>query len=99
VASAEPLAVWLDGREHPAAQLFDTRRLRLRAGAVKFLEENLNVALRFFGDRVMKRVDVDSIEPGEGRMVGAGLGQGRGVPRRGGRAGCALRTLHTWAAS
>jgi Rieske Fe-S protein len=33
------------------------------------------VALRFFGDRVAKRGSAESIEPGEGRVVGAGLGQ------------------------
>jgi glycine/D-amino acid oxidase-like deaminating enzyme/nitrite reductase/ring-hydroxylating ferredoxin subunit len=75
VASAELLAAWVDGREHPAAGLFDTRRLRPRAGAVSFVQENLNVALRFFGDRVVKRAGIESIEPGEGRIVGSGLGQ------------------------
>jgi nitrite reductase/ring-hydroxylating ferredoxin subunit len=49
--------------------------VRHGAGAVSFAKENLDVALRFFGDRVAKRAGVGSIEPGEGRVVGAGLGQ------------------------
>jgi glycine/D-amino acid oxidase-like deaminating enzyme/nitrite reductase/ring-hydroxylating ferredoxin subunit len=75
LAASELLEAWVDGRDHPWRELFDTRRLRLRAGAGSLLKENLNVALRFFGDRVVKRADVDSIERGEGRVVGAGVGQ------------------------
>jgi Rieske Fe-S protein len=75
LAAAELLEAWVEGRDHPWRDLYDTRRLRLRAGAGTLLKENVNVALRFFGDRLAKRADVDSIEPGEGRVVGAGLGQ------------------------
>jgi glycine/D-amino acid oxidase-like deaminating enzyme/nitrite reductase/ring-hydroxylating ferredoxin subunit len=75
VAAGELLAALVDGREHPWAGLFDTSRLRPRAAAGSFAKENLGVALRFFGDRVVKRADVESIEPGEGRVVGTGLGQ------------------------
>jgi glycine/D-amino acid oxidase-like deaminating enzyme/nitrite reductase/ring-hydroxylating ferredoxin subunit len=74
-AAGELLAAQVDGRDHPWAALFDPRRLRPRAGAAGFLTENLNVAMRFFGDRLVKRAGVGSIEPGEGRVVGAGLGQ------------------------
>jgi glycine/D-amino acid oxidase-like deaminating enzyme/nitrite reductase/ring-hydroxylating ferredoxin subunit len=69
------LAAWVQGREHPWRELFDTRRVRLRASAGAFAAANANVALRFLGDRLVKRADVDSIGPGEGRIVGAGLGQ------------------------
>ena len=75
LASSELLAAWVEGRDHPWRDLYDTRRLRLRAAAGTLLKENANVALRFFGDRLLKRADVDSIAPGEGRIVGAGLGQ------------------------
>ena len=75
VAAAELLAAWVDSGEHVWADLFDTRRLRPRASATSLVKENLNVALRFFGDRVVKRAGLDSIAPGEGRIVGAGLGQ------------------------
>jgi glycine/D-amino acid oxidase-like deaminating enzyme/nitrite reductase/ring-hydroxylating ferredoxin subunit len=75
VAAAELLAAWVEHQDHPWREVFDTRRVRARAGAVSFAKENANVALRFFGDRVVKRAGVDSIEPGEGRIVAAGLGQ------------------------
>jgi glycine/D-amino acid oxidase-like deaminating enzyme/nitrite reductase/ring-hydroxylating ferredoxin subunit len=75
IAAAELLAAWVDGRDHPWRELYDTRRLRLRASAATLLKENANVALRFFGDRIVKRADVDSIPRGEGRIVGAGAAQ------------------------
>ena len=74
-AAGELLAAWVDGSDHLWKELFDTRRLRPKASASSFVKENANVALRFFGDRVVKRARVDSIEPGEGRIVGAGLAQ------------------------
>jgi glycine/D-amino acid oxidase-like deaminating enzyme/nitrite reductase/ring-hydroxylating ferredoxin subunit len=74
-AAAELLAAQIAGREHAWAELFNPQRLRPRAGAGSFVKENANVALRFFGDRVVKRGSVDEIAPGEGRIVGAGLGQ------------------------
>jgi glycine/D-amino acid oxidase-like deaminating enzyme/nitrite reductase/ring-hydroxylating ferredoxin subunit len=75
IAGAELLTAWVEGRDHAWRELFDTRRVRLRASAGSLLKENANVALRFVGDRVVKRAGVDSIGPGEGRIVGAGLGQ------------------------
>jgi glycine/D-amino acid oxidase-like deaminating enzyme/nitrite reductase/ring-hydroxylating ferredoxin subunit len=74
-AAAELLAAQIAGREHEWAPLFDPQRLRPKAGAASFAKENANVALRFFGDRLVKRGSVDEIAPGEGRIVGAGLGQ------------------------
>jgi len=75
IAASELLAAWVEGRDHPWRSLFDTRRLRLRAAAGSLLKENANVALRFVGDRLVKRADVDSIAPGQGRVVGQGLAQ------------------------
>jgi glycine/D-amino acid oxidase-like deaminating enzyme/nitrite reductase/ring-hydroxylating ferredoxin subunit len=75
IAAGELLAALVDGVDHPWAGLFDTSRLRPRAGAASFAKENLDVAVRFFGDRLSKRAGVGSIERGEGRVVGAGLGQ------------------------
>ena len=74
-AAAELLAAQIAGREHPWAELFNPQRLRPLASATSLAKENANVALRFFGDRVVKRGSVDDIAPGEGRIVGAGLGQ------------------------
>ena len=75
IAAPELLSAWIDGRDHPWRALFDTRRLRLRASAGPLLKEGVNVAARFVGDRAVKRADVDSIPPGEGRVIGAGAGQ------------------------
>jgi glycine/D-amino acid oxidase-like deaminating enzyme/nitrite reductase/ring-hydroxylating ferredoxin subunit len=75
IASAELLAAWVEGRDHPWRALFDTRRVRLRSSAASLVKENANVAIRFVGDRLLKRADADEIEPGEGRVVGSGLGQ------------------------
>jgi glycine/D-amino acid oxidase-like deaminating enzyme/nitrite reductase/ring-hydroxylating ferredoxin subunit len=74
-AAAELLAAQIAGREHAWAELFNPQRLRPKAGAASFVKENANVALRFVGDRVVKRGSVDQIAPGEGRIVGAGPGQ------------------------
>jgi glycine/D-amino acid oxidase-like deaminating enzyme/nitrite reductase/ring-hydroxylating ferredoxin subunit len=74
-AAAELLAAQIAGRDHDWAELLNPQRLRPKAGAASFVKENANVALRFFGDRVVKRGSVDEIAPGEGRIVGAGLGQ------------------------
>jgi glycine/D-amino acid oxidase-like deaminating enzyme/nitrite reductase/ring-hydroxylating ferredoxin subunit len=74
-AAAELLAAQIAGREHAWTELFNPQRLRPKAGATSFAKENANVALRFFGDRVVKRGSVGEIAPGEGRIVGAGLGQ------------------------
>src|SRR5215207_168216 len=74
-AAAELLAAQIAGREDEWAPLFDPQRLRPKAGAASFVKENLNVALRFLGDRVVKRGRGDEIAPGEGRIVGEGLGQ------------------------
>ena len=75
IAAGELLASLVDGVDHPWAGLFDTSRIRPRAGAASFAKENVDVGLRFFGDRLTKRANVGSIERGEGRVVGAGLGQ------------------------
>jgi Rieske Fe-S protein len=74
-AAAELLAAQIAGREHPWAELFDPKRLRPRASAPTFVKENANVALRFLGDRVTKRATADDVPPGEGRIIGDGLGQ------------------------
>jgi glycine/D-amino acid oxidase-like deaminating enzyme/nitrite reductase/ring-hydroxylating ferredoxin subunit len=74
-AAAEVLTAGVMGAEHRWAPLFDTGRLRPRAAAVEFVKENANVGLRFFADRLIKRAGEDDIPPGEGRVVGSGLGQ------------------------
>ena len=57
------------GREHPLAPTFDTTRLRPIAAAPTFARENLNVAVRFVGDRLRDKPDLGSILPGGGAVV------------------------------
>ena len=75
IAAAELLAAWVDGATTRGASCSTRAACGCAASAGSLLKENANVALRFFGDRIVKRADVDSIERGEGRIVGAGLGQ------------------------
>jgi Rieske Fe-S protein len=59
------------GLENPWAGLFDPNRFNPRAAAGKFLEENAQVGLRFFGDRLTKpgTRPIEDLEPGEGDIV------------------------------
>jgi glycine/D-amino acid oxidase-like deaminating enzyme/nitrite reductase/ring-hydroxylating ferredoxin subunit len=70
-AAAIMLADRLLGRENPWASLFDPNRFNPRAGAAKFIEENAQVGLRFFGDRLTKPGSrpIEDLEPGEGDIV------------------------------
>jgi Rieske Fe-S protein len=70
-AAAIMLADRLLGRENPWASLFDPNRFNPRAAAVKFIEENAQVGLRFFGDRLTKPGSrpIEDLEPGEGDIV------------------------------
>jgi len=74
-AAAEVLTAGVMGTEHRWQRLFDTGRLRPRAAATSFVKENANVGVRFFSDRLLKRASAEDIPPGEGRVVGSGLGQ------------------------
>jgi len=58
------------GRENPWAELFNPNRLTAR-GAVKAVEENAQVGLRFVGDRLTKRGSrpLEDLAPGEGDIV------------------------------
>ncbi|NLT06070.1 MAG: FAD-dependent oxidoreductase [Solirubrobacterales bacterium] len=70
-AAAMGLAELLAGRASGTAELFDPWRLTLRASAVKLVEENLQVAVRFVGDRILKpgRRAIGSLAAGEGDIV------------------------------
>jgi glycine/D-amino acid oxidase-like deaminating enzyme/nitrite reductase/ring-hydroxylating ferredoxin subunit len=74
-AAARMLADRILGRENPWAFAFDSSRLRPRAATVSFVKENANAGWRFFADRVTKRASLDDPGPGEGAVVGHGLGQ------------------------
>jgi glycine/D-amino acid oxidase-like deaminating enzyme/nitrite reductase/ring-hydroxylating ferredoxin subunit len=70
-AAALLLADLILGRDNASAGLFDPNRVKLRAAAPRFVEENARVALRFAGDRIAKRGTrpIESLEPGEGDIV------------------------------
>jgi glycine/D-amino acid oxidase-like deaminating enzyme/nitrite reductase/ring-hydroxylating ferredoxin subunit len=71
-AAAMVLADAVLGRDSPWAETFDSNRLRPRASVPKLVEENLNVAWHFLGDRVRQhRVSrsLEELAPGEGAVV------------------------------
>jgi Rieske Fe-S protein len=72
--AAEMLADRVTGRESRWQPTFDSSRLNPTASAPDLAKENSNVGYRFFRDR-LQRGSADGIAPGEGRVVGDGLGQ------------------------
>jgi glycine/D-amino acid oxidase-like deaminating enzyme/nitrite reductase/ring-hydroxylating ferredoxin subunit len=73
-AAALILADELLGRENPWASLFDPNRIKPRASAVRFVEENARVGLHMVGDRIRHRGTrpIEDLAPGEGDIVRAG---------------------------
>jgi nitrite reductase/ring-hydroxylating ferredoxin subunit len=74
-ASAGILVDLIAGRENSWAETFSPMRLHPRAGASDFVKENANVGKRFLADRITQRGSADDLAVGEGRVVGAGVGQ------------------------
>lgn len=62
------------GRENPWAKLFSSTRVRPLAEGPKFVLENAQAGLHFFGDRVRQRGTrpIGDLSPGEGDIVSAG---------------------------
>lgn len=59
------------GRQNPYAALYDATRVKVKAGAKDFLQENAEVAFRFVADR-LSRPDVralSEVSPGEGKIL------------------------------
>jgi Rieske Fe-S protein len=50
-------------------------RLHPVAGGPDFLKQNANAGLRFMADRIRARGSESELAPGEGAVVGSGLGQ------------------------
>jgi Rieske Fe-S protein len=63
------------GRENPWAATFDPMRLKPLSAALGILKEGAQNGFFFFADRVRKRASSAAPPRGEGRVVGAGLGQ------------------------
>jgi Rieske Fe-S protein len=74
-AAASMLTDQVVGRENPWAQTFSPTRIHPRAGAADFLKENANSGFHFVADRITGRGSAESLQPGEGAVVGSGLGQ------------------------
>lgn len=73
-AAATILSDAIRGRHNEWADSFDPSRVNALAGGHDFLKENANVAVRFLGDR-LKRGSASDLAPGEGKVVGSGVGQ------------------------
>jgi nitrite reductase/ring-hydroxylating ferredoxin subunit len=63
------------GVSNPHAELYDPKRLPLKASAPSFARENAKVAAHFAGDRVAhpQRGSLDDLAPGEARVDGLPL--------------------------
>jgi glycine/D-amino acid oxidase-like deaminating enzyme/nitrite reductase/ring-hydroxylating ferredoxin subunit len=75
MAGAQICADLAAGRDNPWAELYDPTRIKPRASAVSFIKENMNVAKRFFLDRIRNRGSAEEIAPGEGKVVARGAEQ------------------------
>lgn len=67
----------IQGRENPWSELFDPSRITPAASVKECVKENLFVASRFVGDRIRLRgsIDLEGLQPGDGRVVSAGRKQ------------------------
>jgi glycine/D-amino acid oxidase-like deaminating enzyme/nitrite reductase/ring-hydroxylating ferredoxin subunit len=63
------------GRDHRLAGFFRPERLHPVAAIPELASHNAHSGLRFVADRITRRKSLDGIAPGEGRVVGSGLGQ------------------------
>ena len=67
--AAELLRDLIAGRDNPLREVYGPQRIEVR-GAPSLAKENADVALRFFGDRIVNRAPASSPPgPGEGRIV------------------------------
>ena len=71
MVAAEIMAARIEGREHPAACVYDSTRFKPVAGGAAFAAGNVAAAGHLVADRVLKRktVPLGSIQPGEGAVV------------------------------
>ena len=76
-AAAMMLADAITGAENPWRRHFDSNRAKPLAGGPKLLQENVNVALHFFGDRLAPADagSVADLAPGQGGLVRSGIGK------------------------
>lgn len=63
------------GQRPALADAFRTERLNLMTSARELVTHNAASGLHFFADRLTRRARAGQLAPGEGRVVGSGLGQ------------------------
>lgn len=71
VVAGDLLASMVQGREHPAATLYDATRTKAIAGGVEFVKENVKAGTHLVGDRLLgrKTVPLDEIDADGGGIV------------------------------
>ena len=74
-AAGRLLANRVLGRDDPRAEHFAPERLHPIAGGPSFVKENADDGLQFFAGRLRREGSADDLGPGEGAVVGSGLGQ------------------------
>lgn len=74
-ASARILRDIVSGAGNPWAETFHSWRRPPLKTLPKSLVHNAEDGLAFFGDRLRRRSEVSDLKPGEGRVIGSGLGR------------------------
>lgn len=74
-AGAAIVADLIARRDNPWVETFSPLRLHPRAATTDFIKENANVGKHFLVDRITQRGSGGDLQPGEGRVAGAGLAQ------------------------
>ena len=75
VESGRILADVVAGRPNEGAETFDPWRRPPLSGTAQWLKHNADSGLQFFADRARRGGSVDDLTPGEGRVIGDGIGQ------------------------
>jgi glycine/D-amino acid oxidase-like deaminating enzyme/nitrite reductase/ring-hydroxylating ferredoxin subunit len=74
-AAAMMLSDRIEGRPNPWAHVFDSTRLKPLAAGPRIVKEAVQDGWHLVADRVLKRGRLSGLEPGEGRVVSAGVRQ------------------------
>jgi glycine/D-amino acid oxidase-like deaminating enzyme/nitrite reductase/ring-hydroxylating ferredoxin subunit len=74
-AAATIVSDSIRGLPNAWSRAFDTNRVNVTASAVELLKENADSGGRFVLERATKRASMEDLAPGEGAVVGSGLGQ------------------------
>jgi Rieske Fe-S protein len=67
--AADILADMLQGKEHPWHKLYSPARIKPLTSAKDFVKHNITAAKHLVADRLKARESLDSLAPGEGKLV------------------------------